>query len=192
MLHFMRRLDFCAIIAYEYVLLYPCGDSASESSNRFEIIHHSTYKTTSHLTTTLYTNKQTTNNKMPKTIAILNATGNQGSGLIRALLAPNSQNNDYKVRALTRNTTSPAAEELQSIYGPSRLELVQADIYDADSLRKAFKDVDGVFAATNNRLPGKKIETEDETRHELVAGWNIVDAARVPLPYFLFPCMYIC
>ncbi|OJJ89413.1 NmrA/HSCARG family protein [Aspergillus glaucus CBS 516.65] len=115
---------------------------------------------------------------MPKTIAILNATGNQGSGLIRALLAPNFQNNDYKVRALTRNTTSPAAEELQSTYGPSRLELVKADIYDADSLRKAFKDVDGVFAATNNRLPGKKIETEDETRHELVAGWNIIDAAR--------------
>lgn len=123
---------------------------------------------------------------MPQIITILNATGNQGGSLIRALLASNSpQNNDYKVRALTRNTTSPAAQELQSTYGPSRLELVQADVYDVDSLRKAFKDADGVFAATNNRIPGKKIETEDELRHELVAGWNIVDAARVlpSLPY---------
>lgn len=129
---------------------------------------------------------------MPKTIAILNATGNQGSGLIRALLAPNPQNNDDKVRALTRNTTSAAAQELQSTYGPSRLELVQADVYDAESLLKAFKNADGVFAATNNRLPGKKVETEDEMRHELIAGWNIVDAARVPLPSVLFPCMYTC
>lgn len=117
---------------------------------------------------------------MPKTIAVLNATGNQGSGLIRALLAPNSPHrNDYKVRAVTRNTTSPAAQELQSTYGSSQLELVQADVYNAESLRKAFRDADGAFAATNNRIPGKKIETEDEMRHELVAGWNIVDAARV-------------
>lgn len=120
---------------------------------------------------------------MTKTIAILNATGNQGSGLIHALLT--NPQNDCKIHALTRNTTSPAAQALQSTYPSSQLTLVQADVYDPDSLQKAFKGRDAVFAATNNRLPEKKVETEDEMRHELVAGWNIVDAARVlPLPFY--------
>lgn len=127
---------------------------------------------------------------MPKTIAILNATGNQGSGLIHALLNPTNNtsapenNEDFTIRALTRNTTSPAAQALRAKYpDPTRLSLVTADVYDVQTLRDVFKGVDGLFAATNNRLPaGKLIEREEDMRHELVAGRNIVDAARVSSP----------
>lgn len=40
---------------------------------------------------------------------------------------------------------------------------------------------------THNRIVGKLIETEEEMRHELVAGRNIVDAAKVCFLFFLFP-----
>lgn len=130
---------------------------------------------------------------MSKTIAVLNATGNQGSGLIHALLTPTNtntpeSNEDFTIRALTRDTTSPAAQALRAKYpDPTRLTLVTADVYDVQTLRDAFRDVDGLFAATNNRLPaGKSIEREEDMRHELVAGRHIVDAARVS-PFFLPP-----
>lgn len=123
---------------------------------------------------------------MPKVIAILGATGHQGSGLIHALLSEpsstttNDNDKDTRIRALTRNTTSPAAQSLRDKYPDlSRLALVQADVYDANSLRAAFKDVDAVFAMTNNRKSGGVIETEEDMKHELVQGRNIIDAAKV-------------
>ncbi|GAB1207105.1 hypothetical protein APSETT445_005813 [Aspergillus pseudonomiae] len=68
---------------------------------------------------------------------------------------------------------------LQAKYKDSgRLELVTADVYDKESLIEAFKNAYGVFAQTNNRIPGKKIETEQDMDHELVAGRNIIDAAK--------------
>ena len=134
---------------------------------------------------------------MTKTIAILGATGNQGSGLTHALLSEPTTSNDehphpdLKIRALTRSTTSAAAQSLQKTYpDPARLVLVQADVYDADSLRAAFKDADAVFAMTNNRKSGGVIETEDEMKHELVQGRNIVDAAKVSIPSLHFPILH--
>ncbi|KAL3474622.1 hypothetical protein BJX99DRAFT_231328 [Aspergillus californicus] len=113
---------------------------------------------------------------MSKTIAVLGATGNQGSGVIRALLA---QPNTFHVRAITRSTTSAPAQALQAKYKDDvRFHLVEADMYDTQTLLDAFRGVYGVFAVTNNRLPGRKIEAEGDLRHELEAGWNVVAAAK--------------
>lgn len=113
-----------------------------------------------------------------KVIAVLGATGNQGGGVIRALLQKTSP--AFHVRALTRDITSTGAVQLQARFNNDpRLELVAADSYDSGSLIKAFTQAYGVFAVTNNRLQGRKIETEQDMDHELEAGRNIIDAAKV-------------
>jgi uncharacterized protein YbjT (DUF2867 family) len=68
---------------------------------------------------------------MTKTIAVLGATGAQGGGVAKALL----KTGDWKVRAITRNTSSEAAKALAS----SDTEIVAANTDDVGSLIKAFK-----------------------------------------------------
>ncbi|GLA00430.1 hypothetical protein AnigIFM60653_008492 [Aspergillus niger] len=119
----------------------------------------------------------------PRTVAVLGATGNQGSGVVRALLHKNPHHPaPFSVRAVTRDPSSPQAERLRALYpeeeASGRLELVPGDVYDVTSLEHAFDGVWGVFAVTNNRLPGQMIETEEDLKHELVAGKNIVAAAK--------------
>lgn len=121
----------------------------------------------------------------PKIIAVVGATGNQGQGVIRALLDGSS---DFQVRAITRNPNSPAAQMLITRYPESeRLTVVAGSAYDIGGLYDAFKGVYGVFAMTNNFLPGKTFDTEDSLRHELDAGKNIVDAAeKAGIKHFVF------
>jgi uncharacterized protein YbjT (DUF2867 family) len=78
-----------------------------------------------------------------KIIAVVGATGAQGGGLVKAILADPS--GDYAVRALTRDTTSPRAQELVKLGA----EVVQADNYDEESLVKAFTGAYGAFLVTN-------------------------------------------
>ncbi|GKZ30314.1 hypothetical protein AbraIFM66950_008651 [Aspergillus brasiliensis] len=120
----------------------------------------------------------------PRTIAVLGATGNQGSGVVRALLHQNPPHSaPVSIRAVTRDPSSPQAERLRAAYpeehASGRLEIMPGDVYDVTSLERAFDGVWGVFAVTNNRLPGQMIETEEDMKHELVAGRNIVAAAKV-------------
>ncbi|KAE8393120.1 hypothetical protein BDV23DRAFT_180998 [Aspergillus alliaceus] len=119
----------------------------------------------------------TSGNNDVKRITVLGATGNQGGGVVRALLA--KANPSFHVRAITRDVFSPAARQLRAKYQDNdRLELVAANVYDKGSLIKAFSDTYGLFAVTNNRIPGQKIETEQDMDHELLAGRNIIDAAK--------------
>ncbi|GLB16080.1 hypothetical protein AtubIFM61612_005916 [Aspergillus tubingensis] len=126
----------------------------------------------------------TTSTTTHRTIAVLGATGNQGSGVVRALLQKSPLNPaSFTVRAVTRDPSSPQAERLRAVYPEEevsgRLQLVPGDVYDVTSLERAFDGVWGVFAVTNNRIPGQMIETEEDLEHELVAGRNIVAAAKV-------------
>jgi uncharacterized protein YbjT (DUF2867 family) len=78
-----------------------------------------------------------------KIIAVLGATGAQGGGLARAILADKS--GEFAVRALTRNVDSDKAKALAE----KGAEVVAADIDDYESLKKAFTGAYGVFAVTN-------------------------------------------
>ncbi len=78
-----------------------------------------------------------------KIIAIIGATGAQGGGLARAIL--HDKNSDFAVRAITRVTTSDKAQALASLGA----ELLQADLDDIDSLKKAFQGAYGAFCITN-------------------------------------------
>lgn len=68
---------------------------------------------------------------MSRTITVVGGTGNQGGGVVEALLKEGS----WKIRAITRNTGSDSAKSLAS----QGVEVIAAGMNDADSLAKAFK-----------------------------------------------------
>lgn len=76
-------------------------------------------------------------------IAVLGATGAQGGGLVRAMLADPARR--CIPRALTRNPASGPAQALAA----AGVEVMQADLDDVDSLARAFAGMHGVFAVTN-------------------------------------------
>jgi uncharacterized protein YbjT (DUF2867 family) len=78
-----------------------------------------------------------------KTIAVVGATGAQGGGLVRAILA--EPDGEFAVRAITRNAGSDKARRLAELGA----EVVEADLDDEASVRKAFDGAHGVFLVTN-------------------------------------------
>src|SRR6059036_2349003 len=78
-----------------------------------------------------------------KIIAVVGATGSQGGGLCRAILA--DPNGDFAVRALTRDPNKDKAKALAE----KGAEVVQADLDDIESLKKAFAGAHGVYCVTN-------------------------------------------
>ncbi|MGH7509266.1 MAG: NmrA/HSCARG family protein [Gemmatimonadales bacterium] len=78
-----------------------------------------------------------------KIISVIGATGAQGGGLARAILADRS--GSFAVRAITRNPDSEKAQALRK----AGAEVVKADADDRATLERAFKGADGVFALTN-------------------------------------------
>ncbi|KAF2482193.1 hypothetical protein BDY17DRAFT_325675 [Neohortaea acidophila] len=76
-----------------------------------------------------------------KTIAVVGATGNQGSSVARTFLALSNWN----VRCLTRDPSKPIAKELASLGA----EFITADLSDRSSLAKAFDSVHAIFLNTD-------------------------------------------
>jgi len=66
-------------------------------------------------------------------IAVVGATGMQGGGLVRAILA--NPASGLTVRALTRDVHSDKAKELARLGA----EVVAADVHDVESLKRAFR-----------------------------------------------------
>ncbi|MFN8091823.1 MAG: NmrA family NAD(P)-binding protein [Vicinamibacteria bacterium] len=77
-----------------------------------------------------------------KTIAVVGATGAQGGGLVRAILA--DPPGGFTARALTRDVTTEKARALAA----AGAEVVAADVDDAASLRRAFEGAYGAFCVT--------------------------------------------
>ncbi len=76
-------------------------------------------------------------------IAVVGATGAQGGGLVRAILADRS--GDFTVRALTRNPYSEKAKALAALGADVRA----ADADRPETLAPAFAGAHGVFCLTN-------------------------------------------
>ncbi|KAK4443671.1 hypothetical protein QBC34DRAFT_416751 [Podospora aff. communis PSN243] len=105
-----------------------------------------------------------------KIVTVVGATGAQGKGVVAAFL----NNPAYKVRAITRNTTSAAAKALVA----SGAEVVQADLESPASLKAAFAGSSIIFAVTNffepfaaHQSPVKGMEVEVQQ------GINLANAA---------------
>ena len=77
-----------------------------------------------------------------KVIAVFGATGAQGGGLAHAIL--NDPSGEFAVRAVTRNAGSDKAKALAAMGA----EVVEADVDDAESLRKAFDGAYGAYCVT--------------------------------------------
>jgi len=77
-----------------------------------------------------------------KVIVVTGATGAQGGGLARAILA--DPGSGFTVRAVTRDPAAPAARALAA----AGAEVVAADLDDPASLRRAFQDAYGAFCVT--------------------------------------------
>lgn len=77
-----------------------------------------------------------------KVIAVTGATGAQGGGLVRAILA--DPDGGFAVRALTRDANSEAAKQLSA----AGAEVVAADLDDEASIERAFAGAYGAFCVT--------------------------------------------
>src|SRR5215207_1755731 len=100
-----------------------------------------------------------------KIIAVTGATGTQGGGLVRAILA--DPNSGLSVRAITRDPNKDKAKELTA----AGAEVVQGDLDNVESLKKAFAGAYGVYGVTNfwEHFSGEKEKTQAK---------NIAEAAR--------------
>ena len=77
-----------------------------------------------------------------KIIAIIGATGAQGSSLAHAIL--DDPASEFTVRAITRNTDSDKAKALQA----KGAEVVSADLDNPESIHSAFRGAYGAFCVT--------------------------------------------
>lgn len=119
---------------------------------------------------------------MPRIIAIVGATGNQGGSVARSLL----QNPSFKVRAITRNSSSEASRALAS----SGAELVQGNGFSSEEMLRAFNGAWGLFVNLNS---DDKIWNSPDGPTEFDLGKTIVDAAaQAGVQHFVFssgpPC----
>src|SRR6516225_5659885 len=96
-----------------------------------------------------------------KTLLITGATGRQGGAVIRRLLPKG-----WRLRALTRNSTNSAAQELAR----KGIEVVQGDLEDPPSLEHAARGVYGVYSVQDFWSVGVKREVRQ--------GKNLADAAK--------------
>src|SRR5213596_1349530 len=78
-----------------------------------------------------------------KIIALIGATGAQGGGLVRAMMADKSSS--FRPRALTRNINSEKAKALAA----AGVEVVAADADEPGSVDRAFAGAYGAFCVTN-------------------------------------------
>lgn len=115
-----------------------------------------------------------------RTIVVVGATGNQGGGVVRALLASDaSEGRLWKVRGISRDPNSEKAKRFLECHQThdQRLSLVAGHVYDKASLQDAFAGAHGVFAITSESYPGKVLKKEEEMKHEIEAGRNMILAA---------------
>jgi uncharacterized protein YbjT (DUF2867 family) len=98
---------------------------------------------------------------LDRTVLVTGATGRQGGAVIRHMLPKG-----WKLRALTRNPTSHAAQELAR----QGIELVQGDLEDPASIPAPLRGVYGVYSVQDFWAVGAK--------REITQGKNLADEAK--------------
>ncbi|PYH48702.1 putative cinnamoyl-CoA reductase [Aspergillus saccharolyticus JOP 1030-1] len=126
----------------------------------------------------------------PRIIVVLGATGNQGAGVVRAVLESKTPDGGlWHVRGLTRDPNSEKAKKFVADNQTSdhRLSLVRGDAYNGSSLQDAFAGAYGVFAMTSETQAGRVLEQEEDLKHEIEAGRQMVRAAKAcGVKHFIF------
>jgi uncharacterized protein YbjT (DUF2867 family) len=119
----------------------------------------------------------------PRNILVVGATGKQGGAVCRALIEQPLPF-DFKILALTRNTTSASAKRLQAI-DSARVQLVAGDLNDAEAVFTAIDaPVWAVFLVTQ---PFHGKTAPDGRNLEVKHGVDMLDAAiRHQVSHFIF------
>jgi len=116
-----------------------------------------------------------------KIIAVVGATGSQGGGLVRAIVA--DKDGPFAARAITRHPESEKAKALARLGA----EVVAADTDDRKSLEKAFAGAHGAYCMTNffeHFSPEREVtQARNMARAAKDAGvahviWNTLDDTR--------------
>ena len=94
------------------------------------------------------------------TIFVTGATGNQGGAVAKSLM-----NNGFKVKALTRDSSSVAAQNLKDLHA----EIVQGDLNNTDTYCDYIKNVDGIFSVLSH---------ENGTDKEIKQGIDLANLAK--------------
>jgi uncharacterized protein YbjT (DUF2867 family) len=97
-----------------------------------------------------------------KVIAVVGATGAQGGGLVRAILA--DPKGGFACRAITRDLNKDSAQALAAMGA----EVVKADLDDVESLKKAFGGAHGAYCVTNfwEHFSGEREKTQAKNMAE--------------------------
>jgi uncharacterized protein YbjT (DUF2867 family) len=104
--------------------------------------------------------RETTAMPDAKSILITGATGHQGGAIAAALIGKG-----FDLRAMTRKPASPAANALAE----SGVKIVQGDLDDAGSLRRALSGVWGAFSVQNTLEAGVEKEEAQGKRFATIA-----------------------
>ncbi|CAM5702459.1 MULTISPECIES: NmrA/HSCARG family protein [Streptomyces] len=120
-----------------------------------------------------------------KVIGVAGATGAQGGGVVRSILAdPDTR---FTVRALTRNPDSPAARRLAALGA----EVVRADFHDEPTVHAALDGAYGAFLVTDFWAHGSAAKETEQIRVLARAAaatglrhviWSTLDDTRELLP----------
>jgi nucleoside-diphosphate-sugar epimerase len=106
-----------------------------------------------------------------RTILVTGATGHQGGAVVRSLSA-----HGWKVRALVRDPSMPAAQQLAK----NTIELIQGDLFTTAALEEALKGVYGVFSVQTSFA-------EHGIGGEIIQGKLLADAAhRAQVQHFVY------
>jgi uncharacterized protein YbjT (DUF2867 family) len=99
-----------------------------------------------------------------KIIVVFGATGLQGGSVVRYLAAENQ----YNIRAITRDAKSPEAQDLETKFG---VTLVEANINEPETYDRMFEGAYGAFVVTN-------FWDEDSMYKEKEQGMALADVAK--------------
>jgi len=117
-------------------------------------------------------------------IAVVGATGAQGGGLARAILA--DPNGGFACRAVTRD---PGKDQARALAG-NGADVVKADLDDVDSITRAFAGAYGAYCVTNfwEHFSAEKEKAQAKNMAEAAraAGlkhviWSTLDDTRAPM-----------
>ena len=118
-------------------------------------------------------------------LAVIGATGLQGGSVARTALADPQQR--FQVRALTRDPQSAKGKELAALGA----DVVQADLDNLDSLKKAFAGASAAYCVTNfweHFSPQKELQQAanlaEAARHAGIAHivWSTLEDTRLRVP----------
>ncbi|OQU98237.1 hypothetical protein CLAIMM_04053 [Cladophialophora immunda] len=108
-----------------------------------------------------------TNGHAKKVLVVFGATGKQGGSVIKSVLGDPTAASMFSIRAITRDPSKPAAQELVKM----GCECVSADLDDKESLLHALQGAYAVYAVTN-------FWEKKSAAAEIQQGKNIADAAK--------------